>query len=389
MLRLCGAELVEVPAVALQQSQQLPAHRAGGSPSNCARREPNGVLFADQWNNLDNRKAHYRLDRPGNLAADRRQGRRLHLRRRHRRDTRRHGELSAREEARHRHRLSPIRRGAAMYNSVRHGEAKARRAARSPKASAWAASPRSSKTSRWTSPIRSPTRRRCRSSSTCWSTRGCAWAARPASMSRARSGSPRTWAPATPSSPCCATTARAISPSCSTRNSCARRSCRCRPGSSGVPTVDDSVRKGLMLSLELKVVGLMRGESPAIREDPAMPTDCLFREDSYLKNAAPPWSPSTDAGGIVLDRTVFYAASGGQPADRGVLTTATGDAIPIANVVFTDPGKTEIAHVPTRREHQPSPSANRCRPRSTGRCATPACACTPRCICFRRCCPIR
>ena len=25
----------------------------------CARREPNGVLFADQWNNLDNRKAHF------------------------------------------------------------------------------------------------------------------------------------------------------------------------------------------------------------------------------------------------------------------------------------------------------------------------------------------
>jgi misacylated tRNA(Ala) deacylase len=77
-----------------------------------------------------------------------------------------------------------------------------------------------------------------------------------------------------------------------------------------------------------------------------MPTDCLFREDSYL--------PSCDAtvvaiqpdGGIVLDRAVFYAASGGQPADKGVITTASGDTIEIANVVFIDPGKTTIAHVP-------------------------------------------
>ncbi len=30
-----------------------------GSPTSCARARPNGVLFADQWNNLDNRKAHY------------------------------------------------------------------------------------------------------------------------------------------------------------------------------------------------------------------------------------------------------------------------------------------------------------------------------------------
>jgi misacylated tRNA(Ala) deacylase len=77
-----------------------------------------------------------------------------------------------------------------------------------------------------------------------------------------------------------------------------------------------------------------------------MPTDCLFREDSYLKECSATVVGLTDAGGIVLDRTVFYAASGGQPADGGVLTTASGDAILIANANYIDTGKTEIAHLP-------------------------------------------
>ncbi|HZN29890.1 MAG TPA: alanyl-tRNA editing protein [Xanthobacteraceae bacterium] len=77
-----------------------------------------------------------------------------------------------------------------------------------------------------------------------------------------------------------------------------------------------------------------------------MSTDCLFREDAYLKESSATVVGLTDAGGIVLDRTVFYAASGGQPADRGVLTTATGDAILIEGASYTDPGKTEIAHLP-------------------------------------------
>jgi misacylated tRNA(Ala) deacylase len=85
----------------------------------------------------------------------------------------------------------------------------------------------------------------------------------------------------------------------------------------------------------------------SIQTIPVMATDCLFREDSYLKECSATVVGLTEAGGIVLDRTVLYAASGGQPGDRGVLTTATGDVIPIESASYTDPEKTEIAHLPT------------------------------------------
>jgi misacylated tRNA(Ala) deacylase len=77
-----------------------------------------------------------------------------------------------------------------------------------------------------------------------------------------------------------------------------------------------------------------------------MPTDCLFREDSYLKSCEARVVAVTDQGGIVLDRTVFYATSGGQPGDAGGLTMENGARIPIETAVYTDAAKSEIAHVP-------------------------------------------
>src|SRR5579864_7404788 len=58
MLRLCGAELVEVPAVPYSDKNNY-QHIGRRLADELRGREPNGVLYADQWNNLDNRKAHY------------------------------------------------------------------------------------------------------------------------------------------------------------------------------------------------------------------------------------------------------------------------------------------------------------------------------------------
>src|SRR5262245_65496153 len=76
-----------------------------------------------------------------------------------------------------------------------------------------------------------------------------------------------------------------------------------------------------------------------------MATDCLFREDAYLRECTANVLGLTDQAGTVLDRTVVYATSGGQPGDRGMMTTASGVAIPMATAVYVDPQKTEIAHV--------------------------------------------
>jgi misacylated tRNA(Ala) deacylase len=79
-----------------------------------------------------------------------------------------------------------------------------------------------------------------------------------------------------------------------------------------------------------------------------MPTECLFRDDSYLQSCDARVVALTEQGCIVLDRTVFYATSGGQPGDSGTLTMASGARIPIATAVYTDAAKTEIAHVPVQ-----------------------------------------
>ena len=58
MLRLCGAELIEVPARPYSNPDNY-QHISRRLADQLRKTEKNGVLFANQWNNLDNRKAHY------------------------------------------------------------------------------------------------------------------------------------------------------------------------------------------------------------------------------------------------------------------------------------------------------------------------------------------
>src|SRR5258707_3462642 len=62
-LRLCGAELIEVPALPYSNPNQF-QHVGKRLADQLRKSEPNGVLFADQWNNLDNPKAHYESTGP-------------------------------------------------------------------------------------------------------------------------------------------------------------------------------------------------------------------------------------------------------------------------------------------------------------------------------------
>jgi len=63
MLRLCGANLVENPALPFSDPNNY-QHVGKRMAEELAKTEPNGVIFADQWNNLANRRAHYETTGP-------------------------------------------------------------------------------------------------------------------------------------------------------------------------------------------------------------------------------------------------------------------------------------------------------------------------------------
>src|SRR5690606_33092402 len=70
--------------------------------------------------------------------------------------------------------------------------------------------------------------------------------------------------------------------------------------------------------------GVPEGKEPpgprmAGRNRSGVMTELLFRADAYLRECDARVVGVNERGGIVLDRTVFYAAGGGQPGDAGSL----------------------------------------------------------------------
>jgi misacylated tRNA(Ala) deacylase len=81
-------------------------------------------------------------------------------------------------------------------------------------------------------------------------------------------------------------------------------------------------------------------------------TEALFRDDAYLRVADATVVAVNERGGIILDRTIFYATSGGQPGDTGTLERADGSRIAISATI-TGETKDEIIHVPAPEQPVP------------------------------------
>jgi misacylated tRNA(Ala) deacylase len=81
-------------------------------------------------------------------------------------------------------------------------------------------------------------------------------------------------------------------------------------------------------------------------------TELLFRDDSYARGCEARVVSINERGGIILDRTVFYATAGGQPGDGGVLICGS-NRISIATTVYGN-DKSEVVHVPAEGQKLPS-----------------------------------
>lgn len=85
-------------------------------------------------------------------------------------------------------------------------------------------------------------------------------------------------------------------------------------------------------------------------------TEPLFRDDAYLRTCDATVTQVNERGGIVLDRTIFYATGGGQPGDSGHLELEDGSRVEIATAVYGEDRK-EIVHVPAEGQTLPQAGA--------------------------------
>ncbi len=83
-------------------------------------------------------------------------------------------------------------------------------------------------------------------------------------------------------------------------------------------------------------------------------TEQLYRADAYLRDCGAEVIGLSERGGVILNRTVFYAAAGGQSGDRGMLEFDGGGTCSIATTVY-DADKTTIVHVPVEGVTPPAP----------------------------------
>ena len=70
-------------------------------------------------------------------------------------------------------------------------------------------------------------------------------------------------------------------------------------------------------------------------------TELLFRQDAYLTKGEGQVI-GVFKGMLVLDQTLFYPSSGGQPSDMGTLTRADGVNFAVGEMKYLDPAKTIV-----------------------------------------------
>lgn len=72
-------------------------------------------------------------------------------------------------------------------------------------------------------------------------------------------------------------------------------------------------------------------------------TELLFRQDAYMREAPATVTAITSEGGVILNQTLFYPTSGGQPGDSGTLSW-DGGTLDIATTVKGEGG--DVVHLP-------------------------------------------